>query len=125
MLEQATGIGIHFERSELVTHVILQYANACQGFFKVSIVLNHGKLTAMIVFKSMILVSILSATLGLALPAKAESGDASADAAIYQLVGRFEQAVNSKDVKAFGSIFAEDGEFTNPVGMSVKGRTAI
>ena len=79
----------------------------------------------MIVFKSMILVSILSATLGLALPAKAESGDASADAAIHQLVGRFEQAVNSKDVKAFGSIFAEDGEFTNPVGMSVKGRTAI
>ncbi len=46
-------------------------------------------------------------------------------AAIHALVERFNEAVNAKDVKAFGSVFAEDGEFTNPVGMSVQGRTAI
>ncbi len=46
-------------------------------------------------------------------------------AAIHVLVARLAEATNAKDVKAFGSVFAEDGEFTNPVGMSVKGRTAI
>ena len=79
----------------------------------------------MIHFKFLILVSSLFAVFGLARATKAAPGDDSRSAAIHQLVDRFDQAVNAKDVKAFGSVFAEDGEFTNPVGMSVKGRTAI
>ena len=81
--------------------------------------------SAMIQSQSFILVSILSAAFGLARATTAEPGDASESTAIHELVDRFDRAVNTKDVKAFGSIFAEDGEFTNPVGMSVKGRTAI
>jgi uncharacterized protein (TIGR02246 family) len=79
----------------------------------------------MLQFKAFILVTILFAAFGFAHDVEAEPGDASATADIHDLVKRFNQAVNAKDVKAFGSIFAEDGEFTNPVGMSVKGRAAI
>ncbi len=46
-------------------------------------------------------------------------------AALLALVDRFSHAVNSKDAKALAACFTEDGEFTNPVGMSAKGRTAI
>jgi uncharacterized protein (TIGR02246 family) len=55
----------------------------------------------------------------------ATSDDDAQTTAIHALVKRFVEATNAKDVKAFGSVFAEDGEFTNPVGMSAKGRTAI
>lgn len=76
-------------------------------------------------FRSFILAFILFAAFGLAQAAEGEPGEGSALADIHKLVERFDQAVNAKNVKAFGSIFAEDGEFTNPVGMTVKGRTAI
>jgi uncharacterized protein (TIGR02246 family) len=79
----------------------------------------------MIQFKSFVLVSILFTGFGLAGTTEPKPGDPSESAAIQELVDRFGRAVNAKDVKAFGSVFAEDGEFTNPVGMSVKGRTAI
>ena len=79
----------------------------------------------MVQVKSVILVPILFAAIGLALAVASGSGDGSASAAIHELVDRFEAAINAKDVKAFGEIFAADGEFTNPVGMSVKGRAAI
>ncbi len=69
------------------------------------------------------LVSILLTTFGTATAAVPD--DAAASTAVHALVKRFAEATNAKDVKAFGSVFAEDGEFTNPVGMSVKGRTAI
>lgn len=68
---------------------------------------------------------IVFVAFGLAVAIKAESGNASGTVAVRALIDRFDRAVNTKDVEAFGSIFAEDGEFTNPVGMSVKGRTAI
>ena len=70
---------------------------------------------------SVTLVSILLTTLGTVTGIAAVPDDA----AVHALVKRFAEATNAKDVKAFGSVFAEDGEFTNPVGMSVKGRTAI
>jgi uncharacterized protein (TIGR02246 family) len=73
--------------------------------------------------------AVLSAALfvcfGIQLPAEPGSGDAPEKAQVQKLVDRFAAAVNAKDAKAFGSIFAPDGEFTNPVGMSFKGRTAI
>lgn len=74
---------------------------------------------------SSILFSILLIAFGTALGNGAVPDDAGGSAAIHALVETFDQAVNAKDVRAFGSVFAEDGEFTNPVGMSVKGRTAI
>lgn len=75
--------------------------------------------------RTLLPLSILFAAFGLAIVIKAESNNASESAAVHALIDRFDRAVNTKDVGAFGSIFAEDGEFTNPVGMSVKGRTAI
>ena len=45
--------------------------------------------------------------------------------AIHALVDKFVHAANAKDVKEFGSVFTEDAEFTNPVGMTAKGRSAI
>ncbi len=69
------------------------------------------------------LFSILLTTFGTATAAVPD--DAAASTAVHALVKRFAEATNAKDVKAFGSVFAEDGEFTNPVGISVKGRTAI
>ena len=46
-------------------------------------------------------------------------------AALQALVDRFSHAVNNKDAKALAACFTEDGEFTNPVGMTEKGRVAI
>jgi uncharacterized protein (TIGR02246 family) len=46
-------------------------------------------------------------------------------ASLQALVDRFVTTFNAKDLKAFGACFATDGEFTNPVGMYVKGRDAI
>ncbi len=74
---------------------------------------------------SITLVSILLITFATAAVNAAMPDDAAAGVAIHALVDRFGEAANAKNVKAFGSVFAEDSEFTNPVGMSVKGRTAI
>ena len=41
------------------------------------------------------------------------------------LVDRVSAAINAKNTKLFGSCFTEDGEFTNPVGMHVQGRTQL
>ena len=38
---------------------------------------------------------------------------------------RFSHAVNTKDAKALAACFTEDGEFTNPIGMTERGRAAI
>ncbi len=46
-------------------------------------------------------------------------------AGVRALIDTFMHAVNAKDVKEFGSVFTEDAEFTNPVGMTAKGRSAI
>ena len=46
-------------------------------------------------------------------------------AALQALVDQFSHAVDSKDAKALAACFTEDGEFTNPVGMTAKGRAAI
>jgi uncharacterized protein (TIGR02246 family) len=56
---------------------------------------------------------------------RAAGSDDSSDAQLHALAHRFALAVNAMDAKALGSLFAPDGEFTNPVGMSEKGRTAI
>ena len=45
--------------------------------------------------------------------------------ALTALVDRFSTAVNAKDAAALAACFTEDGEFTNPVGMTEKGRAAI
>ena len=51
--------------------------------------------------------------------------DTSETNAINGVVTEFEQAVNARDAEALGALFAEDGEFTNPVGTSLKGRLEI
>lgn len=80
----------------------------------------------MIYLKPLVIVLAgLLTVIGIPVNAGLAAGETSERVAIHALVDRFAQAVNAKDVKEFGSIFAEDGEFTNPVGMSVKGRTAI
>jgi uncharacterized protein (TIGR02246 family) len=75
--------------------------------------------------KSLILSFILFSTFALPMASAWNFSDSSPKAAIRELVQRFDQAINAKDAKAFGKLFAEDGEFTNPVGMSCKGRAAI
>ena len=45
--------------------------------------------------------------------------------AIRKAVHDFETVFNNHDVKAFGSLFLPDAEFTNVVGASAKGRNAI
>lgn len=60
----------------------------------------------------------------LPLPAQAAVPD-SDGTALQTLIDTFLATMNAKDAKAFGACFAEDGEFTNPVGMSAKGRPAI
>jgi uncharacterized protein (TIGR02246 family) len=75
--------------------------------------------------KFSVLVRILLTALGITLAIPAASADADATAAIQALVGRFDQVSNTKDAKGFGALFSEEGEFTNPVGMSLKGRSAI
>ena len=72
-----------------------------------------------------VLLSIVLTASEIAPGLAAAPDDDAQTAAIHALVKRFAEATNAKDVRAFGSVFAEDGEFTNPVGMSVKGRTAI
>lgn len=71
--------------------------------------------------KLMVLAMVLFGSAGI----RARSANDSSDAQVRELVDRFAQAMNEKDAKALGSLFARDGEFTNPVGMSEKGRTAI
>jgi uncharacterized protein (TIGR02246 family) len=51
--------------------------------------------------------------------------DTSETNAINGEVTKFAQAVNARDARALGALFAEDGEFTNPVGTSLKGRLEI
>jgi uncharacterized protein (TIGR02246 family) len=51
--------------------------------------------------------------------------DTSETDAINGVVTKFDQAVNARDARALGALFAEDGEFTNPVGTSLKGRLEI
>ncbi len=71
------------------------------------------------------LASIVLTAFGMAPGVSAAPDDDAQTAAIHALVKRFAEATNAKNVKAFGSVFAEDAEFTNPVGMSANGRTAI
>lgn len=59
------------------------------------------------------------------MPAVAKSKDTPSQTAIQKLVDAFVEATNAKDARSFGNLFAEDGEFTNPVGMSFKGRSEI
>ena len=73
---------------------------------------------------------VLALFLGCSLPLLAQTVAQTAlqgsdKVAIHALVSRVVTTFNAKDAQAFGACFAEDGEFTNPVGMSVKGRTAI
>ena len=51
--------------------------------------------------------------------------DTSQTQGIRALVDQLVHAVNAKDVKEFGAVFTEDAEFTNLVGMTAKGRSAI
>jgi len=51
--------------------------------------------------------------------------DTSETDAINGVVTKFAQAVNVRDARALGALFAEGGEFTNPVGTSLKGRLEI
>jgi len=53
------------------------------------------------------------------------AADSSQTGAIHALIDKCVHALNAKDVAEFGSVFTEDGEFTNPVGMTAKGRPAI
>jgi len=60
------------------------------------------------------------------LPLPAQTAVPDSDrAALQALVNTFLTTINAKDAKAFGTCFAEDGEFTNPIGDFVKGRAAI
>ena len=69
---------------------------------------------------------VLASLLTYSLPLLAQTAVPDSDrAALQALIDKFLRTTNAKDAKAFGSCFAEDGEFTNPVGMSVKGRAAI
>lgn len=56
---------------------------------------------------------------------KQTTGDLGQTGAIHALIDRCVHALNAKDVDEFGAVFAENGEFTNPVGMTAKGRAAI
>ena len=67
-------------------------------------------------------------------PARADSDAAPSLAAvagggdirgIEQLVEKFEAAFNAKDAVAYGSQYAEDADFVNPVGVVNAGRAAI
>jgi uncharacterized protein (TIGR02246 family) len=44
---------------------------------------------------------------------------------IRQVMGKFVEAWNHNDAKAFSMVFAEDADFSNVRGMSAHGRTAI
>lgn len=56
----------------------------------------------------------------------ARAGDKAKDeAAIRELAAAFEKTHNAHDAKAFAALFAPDGEFTNVVGMTARGREAI
>lgn len=44
---------------------------------------------------------------------------------IRQVIGKFVEAWNRHDAKAFSMVFAEDADFTNVRGMSAHGRAAI
>ncbi len=70
-------------------------------------------------------IAVLLLPVTLASSAPAVSGSPSDLSSVQALVDKVAHALNAKDLKAFGSSFAEDGEFMNPVGMSAKGRTAI
>jgi len=69
---------------------------------------------------------LLAFLLAFSMPLLAQTAVPDSDrAALQALVNTFLTSTNAKDAKAFGACFAEDGEFTNPIGMSVKGRAAI
>jgi len=72
-----------------------------------------------------LLVCILSIFAQPAVHAASDPVSPSDQAALQALVDRFSRAVNSKDAKALAACFTEDGEFTNPVGMTERGRAAI
>jgi uncharacterized protein (TIGR02246 family) len=58
--------------------------------------------------------------------APAPAGDKSKDeAAIRELAAGFEKTHTAHDAKAFAALFAPDGEFTNVLGMTARGRKAI
>jgi len=69
---------------------------------------------------------VLTSLFGCSVPLLAQISASSSDrAALQSLVDKVAASVNAKDAKAFGTCFAEDAEFTNPVGTSIKGRAAI
>ena len=69
---------------------------------------------------------VLASLLGCSLRLLAQTPVPAADrAGLQNLIDRFVETTNAKDAGAFGACFAEDGEFTNPIGTSVKGRAAI
>lgn len=83
--------------------------------------------------RPVLLATILACTLSLPALSPAQKPSAAgsqtrtslSDRELQALVDRFSQAVNAKDAKAFAACFTEDGEFTNPVGMTAKGRPSI
>ena len=93
----------------------------CQGFVKAQCEPLHGTLERMLNRRI-----VLASLVGCSLPLLAQTPSPAADrAALRDLIDRFVKTTNAKDAKAFGACFAEDGEFTNPIGTSVKGRAAI
>jgi uncharacterized protein (TIGR02246 family) len=76
--------------------------------------------------RRVLLASFLGSSLPLLAHAAAQVAVPNADrAALQALIDRFVTTINAKDLTGFGACFAEDGEFTNPVGMHVEGRAAI
>src|ERR1039458_1413125 len=69
---------------------------------------------------------VLTLLLGYSLPLLAQTTAPDPNrVALQALVNTFITTTNAKDAKGFSACFTEDGEFTNPVGTFVKGRTAI
>ena len=69
---------------------------------------------------------VLTLLLGCSLPLLAQTTAPDPNrVALQALVNTFVTTTNAKDAKGFSACFTEDGEFTNPVGTFVKGRTAI
>ena len=76
--------------------------------------------------KSKQMVLCLATLLTLLIEHSTRAADSAKDEeAIKAVVTTFDKAMNAKDAAALSSVFNEDGEFTNVIGMTARGRKAI
>ena len=72
------------------------------------------------------LVLCLASVLAFLVSSSTRAADTTKDEeAIKAVVATFDKAMNAKDAAALSGVFNEDGEFTNVIGMTARGRKAI